>query len=146
MPFVRSKEGSTWVDGPKEAAVRATLPSRPAGIIQNVENNVNGCFAGFFNGCLSKGSLHNGHLSIGKSECEWDWEETWGKLRELGLITWTTEQVPNHHTIGGHTTYVHLTITDKGWEVRNDDLKWFRELMDARDQDEAEMLKAKNVG
>jgi len=35
-------------------------------------------------------------------------------------------------------TEVHLAITDKGHAVRDDDLKWFRELMNARERDERE--------
>ncbi len=124
--------------GPKEQAVRDTLPNRPAGIINAVENKVSDCFAGIFNGCGSRGYLSaDDGLKIGKAECEWSWRETWGALKSLGLIDWTEEEKPNHPDIGGTSRYVHLTVTDKGHDVREDDLKWFRELMDARRADEA---------
>jgi hypothetical protein len=127
--------------GPKETAVRNGLAARPANIINTATINANSCFAGFFNGALSEGSLHhNGSLFIGKAECEWNWRTIWVELRKLGLIDWTTEQRPNHPSFGGHTTYVLLTITAKGWEVRNDDNMYFAELMKAMDEDEKATL------
>jgi len=123
--------------GPREQGVFDTLPNRPAGIINAAEDRVSSCFAGIFNGCLARGHLsQDDSLKIGKAECEWDWRETWGELKRLGLIDWTEEETPNHPSVGGTSRYVHLTVTDKGREVRDDDMRWFRELMDARTADE----------
>src|SRR5882672_7309804 len=74
--------------GPNEQAVRATLPGRPANIINEASLGAQGCFAGFFNGASSKGIIfvpENDSLTIGKAECEWDWRENWGELKKLGL-------------------------------------------------------------
>jgi hypothetical protein len=124
-------------DGPREKAVRATLASRPAGVINDpsVHLKVRQCFTGMFAGCSRTGTLHGDSLKIGKSECEWDWRETWGALKALGLIDWReeTRTAPS----GARITDVHLTITEKGHQVRMDDQKWFEELMEARLQDEA---------
>jgi hypothetical protein len=84
------------------------------------------CFAGMFNGCKNTGVIlvpESDHLSIGKSECEWDWRETWGELKAKGLIDWREEDVPCHD--GRKMINVHLMVTDKGWKFREDDLhKW----------------------
>jgi hypothetical protein len=123
--------------GPREQAVRATLNDRPAGIIYSASRRAQRCFAGFFNGALSRGHVTpSGGLFIGKAECEWDWQNTWAELKTLGLIEWTDEHRPNHPDIGGTSHYVHVSITDKGREVRADDLKWFNELMDAKRADD----------
>jgi len=139
---VRHADGRVeWVPGPREKAVRDTLTSRPAGIINDAPNNVNSCFAGFFNGCRSRGSIvGDDGLFIGKAECEWNWRETWGALRDLGLIEWREETVDAPGAKGGKMTWVHLTITTKGHDVRDDDLKWFREFCAAQDADKAEGL------
>lgn len=123
--------------GPREQAVWDTLPSRPAGIINATPNDVNGCFAGIFNGCQSRGSLYEDSLKIGKAECEWNWRHTWGALKALGLIDWREETVDAPGAKSGKATWVHLTVTDKGHDVREDDVKWFRELMNARREDES---------
>lgn len=133
--------GVRWVPGPHEQAVRDGLQSRLAAIINDTSNKVQGCFAGFFNGCHATGSLwgdDDKFLSIGKAECEWEWRETWGSLKALGLIDWTERTIPAPGAKSGKMTEVHLAITDKGHAVRDDDLKWFRELMNARERDERE--------
>ena len=123
--------------GPKETAVRATLSGRLAETITEASAGARSCFAGFFNGASSRGSIWpDGSLKIGKSECEWDWEDNWAELKALGLIDWQIETKPNHPSIGGESKFVHLTITEKGRAVRADDLAYFRALMDAMDADE----------
>lgn len=120
-----------------EQLVLESLGDRPAGIIASAPINVRNCFAGMFNGCKATGSIGlNDHLFIGKAECEWDWRETWGDLKTRGLIDWREETIDAPGAVGGKMTKVHLRITDKGWDVREDDVKWFRELMSARDEDE----------
>jgi hypothetical protein len=124
--------------GPNETRVRATLPERKAAIINGASRAAADCFSGFFNGASSTGHvLRDGSLKIGKAECEWDWQQTWPELMRLGLIGWTEEERPNHPDIGGTSRYVHLTITDLGREVREDDNRYFRDLMDAMRADES---------
>lgn len=123
--------------GPKEQAVWDARLNRPAGVILAASKEASRCFAGIFNGCSSRGVIFKpdtDHLSIGKAECEWDWRKTWGELKSLGLIDWREEDVPCHD--GRKMIYVHLSVTEKGHEVRDDDLAFFRQLMDARDVDD----------
>jgi len=125
--------------GPNEQAVRATLPGRPANIINEASLGAQGCFAGFFNGASSKGIIfvpENDSLTIGKAECEWDWRENWGELKKLGLLEWTEE--PKTDARGKPWVYVWPEITAKGREVRKDDVAWFRALMDAMSLDRKE--------
>ena len=125
-------------DGPKETAVRATLATRPAGILEGFERGVRNCFKGLFNGASREGHIWpNGAFKVGKAECEWGWPGDWEKLRDAGLLTFRLDARPNHPSIGGSTTYVPYSITDKGWDVREDDIAYFRELMAAREKDEA---------
>jgi len=125
-------------DGPKENAVRATLATRPAGILDAFDNRVSNCFAGLFNGARREGIIWpNGSLFVCKAECEWGWPGDWEKLRDAGLLTFRLEERPNHPSIGGTTAYVPWSITKKGWDVRDDDLAYFNELMDARRKDES---------
>ena len=79
-------------------------------------------------------------MSIGKAECEWSWRETWGTLKTLGLIEWREETVSAPGAKSGTMTYVYLTVTDKGHDVREDDLKWFREFTEAQRADEDDGL------
>lgn len=123
--------------GPKEIAVRATLDGRPASTLRGIDRAAQNCFAGFFSGAKSTGTIlqpEADDLSIGKSECEWDWRSTWGELKQAGLIDWTEEDVPCFD--GSKMKRVHLTITEKGHSVRADDLAYFRDLMNAMDADE----------
>ena len=125
--------------GPKEQAVWDGVTSRPAGIINGASKDANRCFAALFNGAR-KGwcSKPDAAPSFGKAEAEWAWPHGWSELKALGLVTWTSKEVPCHPSFGNVPPMVDIewTITDKGWDVRDDDLKWFRELMDARDADE----------
>lgn len=121
-----------------EQAVRATLANRPAGVLAGLPHDAETCFAGLFNGALGTGTVYPGGLFIGKSECERNWPEAWEALREAGLVEWRLEEVPNHPKVGGFTTKLHWSVTDKGWEVRDDDLAWFRELMTAMRRDSSE--------
>jgi len=108
----------------REQAVRDTLPHRPAGIIKAAPHNVQNCFAGIFNGAHDKAWLRpDGSLFIGKAECEWDWQDTWGALKELGLVEWRLEERPNHPGVGGATTYFIWNVTDKGFVVREDAMR-----------------------
>ena len=134
-------------NGPNEQAIRDTLASRPAGLINKEHSHgfddpiaaVERTFTGLFHGARSPGSIRSkGGLFVGKAECEWDWSAAWETLRDMGLIEYRLEEKPNHHSFGGTTTYVHWSITEKGWQTLEDDLKWFNELMDARIKDEAE--------
>ena len=133
--------------GPNESAVWETLGSRLAGLINRAHSHsleddpiaaVERTFTGLFNGARSPGSVWpTGGLFVGKAECEWDWPAAWENLREMGLIEYHLEERPNHPSFGGATTYVHWSITDNGWETREDDLKFFNEVLDARGKDEA---------
>jgi len=127
------------MDGPKETAVRATLAKRPAGALATLPRDVRYCFAGLFNGAFQHNAYvtAKGHFSCGKAECEWGWPGDWEKLRDAGLITFSTERKDAPGAIDGYHVKVTWGITDEGWKVRDDDLAYFRELMAARDQDEA---------
>lgn len=130
--------------GPLEQKVRDSLKSRAAGVLDAISGPVgaferaDNVFAALFNGATSEGTFWpNGRLFIGKAEAEWGWPAQWEKLRDAGLIEYELYETPNHPSFGGTTTKLRWSITDKGWEVRNDDLAYFREVMAARDQDEA---------
>jgi hypothetical protein len=49
----------------------------------------------------------------------------WGELKANGLIDWREEDVPCHD--GSKMVYVHLTITDKGYAHREEDLRKWRD-------------------
>lgn len=122
--------------GPNEKRVRDTLPSRAAAKYYALPQNVQHCFSGLFNGALSRGRVNaaNDGLFIGKAECEWDWRETWTALQDAGLIVWRLEDetFPNGHK----TTNLIWGITEKGQTVSDDDLTYFRALMDAMREDD----------
>jgi hypothetical protein len=121
----------------EEQAVCETLKTRPAGIINGAPRNVQTCFAGLFHGAHSPASYVPGFsFYCGKAECEWDWRETWGALRDLGLMEWSENEEDAPGAVGGKQVKVPWSITDKGWDVREDDLKWFDELLAARRRDE----------
>jgi len=124
-------------DGPKEEAVRATLATRDAGILDALPHNVLYCLLGLFAGARSPGRVVNGNLFVGKAECEWDWEETWTALKNAGLVEWSTTERPNHPRIGGTTIYLDWLITEKGSAARDDYWRWSDELMIARAEDRA---------
>jgi len=116
--------------GPLEQAVRDSMAARPANEIAKQSVRVRGCFAGLFNGAKSEGFVHESGLSIGKAECEWGWPEDWDTLRDAGLIEYRMIDGPR-----GSKRLV-WSITAKGMDVRTDDVRAFRELMAARDDDE----------
>lgn len=125
--------------GPRETKVRASLSSRPAGIIQGASREAQWCFAGLFNGARGTGWLTpNGNLSIGKAECEWNWKDTWAELCRLQLLQWGTHTKYAPGSVDLMITVVTPAITDKGLDVRSDDLAYHRELMAALDADEKE--------
>lgn len=134
--------------GPKERAVRATLPNRPAAVLyerDDITRKINHCFAGLFNGARSRGwiSPPRAGLFLGKSECEWDWQQVWPAMRNLGLVDYYTQERPAPFTSGiPWRIDFHWWITDKGWDVREDDLRYFRELTAAMDADESERMDA----
>lgn len=129
--------------GPEQAAVRATLAGRPAGVLKCDDRRIWATFTGLFCGARAVGYVNGVHLSIGKAECEWDWLDVWPKLQGLDLIGWYLDMTPNHPKFGGHTVKLQWWVTDHGWAVRDDDLAYYRALMDAIDEDEqAEMCGA----
>lgn len=127
--------------GPREQDVWDGLRVRPAGVINATSRLANGCFAGLFNGANQKGVIFKPGQSpsFGKAECEWAWPDGWNELKALGLVEWTETEQPCHPSFGDvpPMIYIHWTVTERGWQVRDDDLKWFRELMNARQADEA---------
>lgn len=131
--------------GAEEAAIRATLAGRPAGVLAGEDRRIWRTFTALFCGALPVGIVHaDGGLSIGKAECEWDWLEVWPKLQALGLICWYVDMTPNHPKFGGHSMKLQWWVTDYGWAVRDDDLAYYRSLMAAIEADENE--EARNVG
>ena len=122
--------------GPKEQAVWDTLESRPAGVINRAGREANLCFAALFNGARNGMAPASGWKpTFGKAEAEWAWPDGWNELRDLGLVEWKEIQRPYHPSFPPMVEIV-WSITEKGWEVRNDDLAWFREIINVRDQDE----------
>lgn len=138
------------MNGPKELAVRATLSERPAGLIERIElppekrsdahGSVENTFAALFNGARQGYGHPERGPSFGKAEAEWGWPNAWYALRDAGLITITEsiEEAPG--AVGGKSLRVEWGVTDLGWQVRDDDLAYFRELMDARRADEADAI------
>lgn len=124
-------------NGPKENAVRATRTNRPSGILDTLDPNVERCFAGLFHGASQHNAYvtANGRFWCGKAECEWGWPGDWEKLRDAGLIEFTTKREDAPGAKGGYHIKVDWKIPEKGWKVREDDLAWFNALMDARDAD-----------
>lgn len=123
--------------GPKEQAVRATLPGRPAAMLYeetDLGRKIFSCFAGLFNGAFQGRITAKGGLFVGKAECEWDWQEVWPAMKELGLVDYSIDEVT--HPSGYVSKNLHWNITEKGFEVRDDDIKYFRELMDAMAEDD----------
>lgn len=114
--------------GEREQAVRDTLPSRPAGVINGASGKAQHCFSGLLHGARAIGMIYpNGGLFIGKAECEWDWQDTWGELKSLGLIEWRVE--------GNKLIW---EVTDKGRAVRSDDNRYLDELVAAMRADSQE--------
>lgn len=117
--------------GLKEQAVRATLPSRPAAILYKdtaLRRRLNRCFAGLFDGAVQGRITPNGGLSLGNPDCERDWQKVWPAMKELGLVEYSIEEVIER---GVPSRHFYWNITDKGHQVREDALKYFRELMEA---------------
>lgn len=123
--------------GPRERAVRDGLAKRPAAVIDGASKEASDCFAGLFNGALRTGHIGpNDDLFIGKSECERGWRASWGELRDLGLVEWSTEQ--SFRTDGvplEGRQELRWRITEKGWGVRDDDVKYFHEIIGASRDD-----------
>ena len=125
-------------DGPKEKAVRDTLTNRPAGELTKLEREDSRCFTAMFNGAHTPGRIFGKMgLKCGKAECEWNWPEGWKRLQDAGLIEFNivTREPASFDE-------VHFRITGRGHTVREDDIKWFNELMAARHADEADSTKS----
>lgn len=120
-----------------EKAVRDSLLSRPAGVINGATREAQGCFAALFNGARNGTIFKPGQRPFfGKAEAELAWPDGWNELRGLGLVEWTEREKPCHPSFNAAPMIeIVWQITDKGRDVRDDDLKWFRELMDAQDRD-----------
>ena len=127
--------------GPREQEVWDGRDARLAGVIYATSRSAQNGFAGLFNGANSKGVIFKPgqRPSFGKAECEWAWPDGWNELKSIDLVEWSETKQPCHPSFGDvpPMIYIHWKITDKGWKVREDDLKWFNELMSARDADEA---------
>ena len=125
--------------GSQEKAVWDGMPNRLAGVINQASREASRCFAALFNGARKGTIFKPGQAPVfGKAEAEWAWPNGWNELRSLGLVEWSEVERPCHPSFNSPPMVdIVWTITDKGWSVRDDDLKWFRELMDARDRDES---------
>jgi len=124
--------------GPREAAAYATRTGRASGVLDTISREASRCFTGLFNGASQHSAYvtSKGSFFCGKAECEWGWPKDWEDLRDQGLITFSTDRQDAPGAIDGYHVKVTWDITEKGWKVREDDLAWFGELMDARRQDE----------
>lgn len=134
--------------GPKEIAVRATLPDRAAAVLYertDLGRKVRRCFAGLFNGARQGWLQPNGGLFLGKAECEWDWQEVWPALKEKGLVDY--EIVKDTSPTTGHVTErFQWNITPKGHEVRRDDTGYFAKLMEAIYEDDRSLSNGPREG
>lgn len=124
--------------GPLEQAVWNELETRPAGVINRAGLHARNCFAALFNGARRGTIFKPGQIPFfGKAEAEWAWPDGWNELKQLGLVKWTEVERPCHPSFNAPPMVdIEWSITDRGREVRTDDLKWFNELMDAREADE----------
>lgn len=125
-------------DGPAKAVARATLKGRPARALYEISLDEDArvttpecTFAALFNGARQGNGVPGFGMSFGKAEAEWGWPKAWEALRDAGLIDFevTTYDAPG--AVGGIAERVTWSITDKGREVRADDLAWHREMSDA---------------
>jgi len=115
----------------EEMKVRKGLKSRPAGILAAIKRNKNrysasSVFAALFNGAR-QGLISGNGVFFGKAEAEWGWPHAWEQLRNAGLVEYRVD------TAAGR---IHWRITEKGHEVRQDYLAYFRELDAALEADE----------
>jgi len=116
----------------EEMKVRKGLKKRPAGILAAIKRDekkypAHLTFAALFNGAIQGRTTEKGGVFFGKAEAEWGWPHAWEQLRAAGLIEFRVD------TEAGK---IHWHITEKGYEVRQDDMAYFRELMAAMDADE----------
>jgi hypothetical protein len=95
-------------------------------------------FVGLFNGGKREGyAFSSGGLHLGKSECELsDWRDCYAHLQKLGLLTFRTEFKDNHPSVGGQRELVHIDVTERGFRMREEDLRAWRAW--SRQQDEKE--------
>ena len=125
--------------GPREQSVFDSLNGRPAGVINRASREANSCFAALFNGARNGTIFVPGQKPVfGKAEAEWAWPNGWNELRDLGVVEWREIERPCHPSFGDVPPMISIewVVTEKGWQVRVDDLNWFRELMDARSRDQ----------
>jgi hypothetical protein len=101
---------------------------RPADILKSASREAQRCFAGIFNGARREGHLWGDDaLFIGKAECEWGWRDTWSELKALGLVDYRLEEVSAPGAVSGKMTKFYCEVTEKGWDVREDDLAEWNE-------------------
>ena len=126
--------------GPRETAVRAGLGERPCGALYAGEDAEASrlervTFAALFNGA-GQGLIGPAGFSCGKAEAEMGWPGAWAGLQTKGLISFETGPE------GPAGIPVEWSVTAAGYQARNDDLRFFRELMGAIDLDELEAAMA----
>jgi hypothetical protein len=130
--------------GPREEAVRAALLSRPAAVLYSDDDDllqkVARCFAGLHNGALQGHLNPGGGLFVGKAECEWDWQQVWPRMVQLGLVEFRLTPRANHpqHASHAFTALFEWRVTEYGQRVQEDDLRYFDELVDAMTADRKE--------
>lgn len=130
--------------------MRGTMADRPAGLLERIElpeekrsdshGSVENTFAALFNGARQGWGHPERGPSFGKAEAEWGWPNAWYALRDAGLITITETIEDAPGLVGGKSLRVEWGVTELGWQVRDDDLAYFRELMSARRADEADAM------
>lgn len=116
--------------------MRATLPSRPAALLHedtDLRHKIARCFTALFCGARQGHVQPGAGLFLGKAECEWDWQEVWPAMKDLGLVDYKIDEVT--HPTGCVTKDFRWNVTEKGHDVRDDDNKYFEELMTAMGQD-----------
>jgi hypothetical protein len=120
--------------------IRATLADRPAGILERIhfEGEDRFCradytFAALFNGAINPAhyvpAAGMGTFFAGKAEAERGWPLAWEALRDAGLIEYREEEVAAPGAVGGKMIDVHWSVTALGWQVREDDLAFYKEMV-----------------
>ncbi len=128
--------------GNRELDVRASLLTRPAGVLSSLDPMAPACFLALAREeAQKKGELdRHDRLSIGCLVCECDWRTTWGALAKLCLISYKQSLLRDDRS--GRLATVTYWVTVLGLQAYNDHVRWNEELKSAIAADEAEVRNA----
>jgi hypothetical protein len=124
--------------GDRERDVRASLLTRPAGVLSGLDPIALACFLQLAREEAShQGELdRQDRLSIGCLACETDWRKTWSALAKLGLITYKQSLTRNDRS--GRLATLRYWVTVLGFQAHADHLRWTAELASAMDADQSD--------